>query len=151
MTPEEKKSAFEKTAFCKGLPENIVGEIATAAVERRYTQGETIVKAGDDVDGLYLMLSGQARVLNTFAGESKTVGTLKAFEVMGEVALIGGQKRSSTVIADEAVQALLLPSEDFHRLVESHPEIKSHLENLGQRRTTTNLEIHLGDLPDIED
>ena len=150
MTAEEKKAAFGKTAFCKGLDDEVIGMIAEAAVERNFAQGDTIVQAGDDVDGLHLFVSGQARVLNTFAGESKTVGMLKPFEVMGEVALIGGQKRSSTVIADEEVQTLLLQTADFHRLVDAHKEIRQHLEQLGQRRTTTNLEMHLGDLPEID-
>ena len=150
MTNEEKKTAFAKTAFCKNLGDDVINEIATAAVERNFAKGDTIVKAGDDVDGLHLFVSGQARVVNTFAGESKTVGMLKPYEVMGEVALIGAQKRSSTVIADQPVQTLLLQTADFHRLVEAHNEIRQHLEQLGQRRTTTNLEMHLGDLPEID-
>lgn len=150
MNAEEKKAAFGKTAFCQDLADNIVAEIAASSVERNFAQGETLVNAGDDEDGLYLIVSGQARVVNSFAGESKTVGMLKPFEVMGEVALMGGQKRSSTVIADENVHSLLLQSADFHRLVAAHAEIRSHLEKLGQRRTTTNLEIHMGDLPEID-
>ena len=150
MTPEEKKAAFVKTPFCKGLADEIINEIASAAVERSFAKGEALVKAGDEVDGLHLIISGQASVINSFAGDSKTVGMLKPFEVMGEVALIGGQKRASTVVADEPVQTLLLPSADFKRLSAAHSEIVEHLEKLGQRRTTTNLEIHLGDLPDID-
>lgn len=151
MRLEEKISAFAATPFCKGLEQSIIQKIAEAAEARHFTQGQTLVKAGDDVDGLYLVIEGQARVLNSFAGESKIVGCLKPNEVMGEVALIGGQKRSSTVIADNAMITLLLPVQDFRTLVAKHPEIQQHLEQLGQRRTTTNLELHLGELPEIED
>lgn len=151
MRLEDKISAFAATAFCKGLEQSIIKEIAAAAEDRHFTQGQTLVQTGDDVDGLYLVIEGQARVLNSFAGESKIVGSLKPNEVMGEVALIGGQKRSSTVIADNAMITLLLPAQNFHTLVAKYPEIQQRLEQLGQRRTTTNLELHLGELPDIED
>ncbi|MFH1809611.1 MAG: cyclic nucleotide-binding domain-containing protein [Pseudomonadota bacterium] len=152
MQDKAKGDAIAGTKLFGALATDRISEIAMLAMPRSYFAEQPVVQMGDDADGLYVVVSGTARVESLFAGSKKVVGQLTPGDVFGEVALLGGaDKRTATVIAENDLQCLLLPLGPMKDLLQRHPEVREHLEALGQRRTTTNLQLHLGELPEIED
>lgn len=151
MDNEKKFLALKASKLGTGLADEVLMAIAGVSEKKHFSEGQPIVETGDPCDGLYVLVEGTAHVENTFAGTKKIVGKLADGDFFGEVALLGAEKRSSSVVADSELDCLLLPVQPMHRLFEEFPGIKGHLEGVGHSRTTTNLEVHLGELPELEE
>lgn len=131
-----------------GLGKDIVESLVDMAQPMDYDDGQAVVTAGDACDDMYLVVAGQARVDNTFAGQTRSVAMLKAGDYFGEVGLLGGGKRSSTVVAEGRLTCLLFPAQPMRILLDQFPAMKSLLEQAGTKRQTTNIELHLGEAPE---
>lgn len=104
------------------------------------------MRAGEPDYGLYLVVDGE---LDVFAAEDvpdradtlplRTLGPGSAF---GEVALLTGQPRQTTVRARTGVKLLRLGKTDFDRLVAVSPALS------GRVRELANRHLALGAMPD---
>jgi len=91
--------------------------------EFRYKPGATIVREGARGQELFVLLDGKASV----SRKGKRITRLVPGDFFGEMAVIDGGPRSATVIADEAVDCLVLKQADFRSMVEGDPSIAWHL------------------------
>lgn len=78
-----------------------------------FTDGQEIVREGDDGDSLYIVLSGRASVESAGA----QIIDLGPGQHFGEMALIDRAQRSTDVVAKEASSLLCLRRKDFFDLV----------------------------------
>lgn len=91
--------------------------------EYRYKPGATIVREGAKGQELFVLLEGKA----TLSRKGKTITRLMPGDFFGEMAVIDGGPRSATVVADEALDCLVLKQGDFRAMVEGDPSIAWHL------------------------
>jgi CRP-like cAMP-binding protein len=122
---------------------------------RRFTShdvapGTVIIHEGEEGRGLFVVLSGELEVAKLSEGKPLPVGTLRAGEVFGEVALVRGGATVATVTAARASTVLFLAREIVARLVAAAPEIRSYLEALADQREVDN-RLAVGDLEIGED
>jgi predicted acylesterase/phospholipase RssA/CRP-like cAMP-binding protein len=115
--------------------------------------GDALVRQGDDADSLFVILEGRLSVLFEHdGGERQQLTELGAGDVVGEVALIAGGKRSATVSAAEPSTLASLPVALLDRLLRMHPDMASRLADLVSRRLRNNqLATQLESLFDILD
>lgn len=75
--------------------------LAEASLETlRFEFGDTLVAAGDEADGVYVMREGRARVVGVGEdGAEVSLNVLHAGDVFGERGLVEGGKRTATVRA----------------------------------------------------
>lgn len=151
MQAEEIESAIRATVVFSDLGDEHIERLRGIAEVLSFTPGQDVVVEGDPCDGLYIVVRGVAQVRHSFAGSTRTVGKLTKADFFGETALINDQARTATVVADDHLLCLRLPAEPLRELMASDDAIREQLEGTGQRRATTNLELHLGDLPEIDD
>jgi len=71
----------------------------TIASEEKYKDGQIIFREGSAGDWLYIILSGSVEIFKTVRGEKFTLDTLGPGEVFGEIAFLGGGKRTATTQA----------------------------------------------------
>lgn len=102
-----------------GLNNRIRRRLADTGKRRTYAAGDEIVREGSSGTALYIVLSGEGRVER--GGER--LGTVKAGDFFGELALIEEHPRSASVIADSETECLLFPAWEFTALLDEHPEI----------------------------
>lgn len=102
-----------------GLEGRVRRRLAEVGKRRSYGADETIVREGSTGTALYIVLSGSARVER----EGAAIGTLKAGDFFGELALIEEHPRSATVVATEPTECLLFPAWEFTALLNEHPEV----------------------------
>lgn len=95
-------------------------QVLRTAREQTYAPGEVVVREGDPATRLYLISSGTARVE---VGDHGQVGTLKAGDFFGELALIEEHGRTATVIAETELTCLLISAWEFRASLEEHPEM----------------------------
>ena len=101
--------------------------------------GDALVHQGDDADSLFVILEGRLSVsLDHEAREEQQLAELGAGDVVGEVALIAGGKRSATVRAVEPSTLAHLSVALLDRLLGLHPAMASRLADLVSRRLRHN-------------
>jgi CRP/FNR family transcriptional regulator len=114
--------------------------VASVAVPRSFEAGQVVFREGDDSDTCYVVCSGHARAIRSHSdGRTITLATFGAGEVFGELAMFGNEKRSATVEAIEAVEAIAILGPDMRRVLREHPEISAKLvTTLGRRLRAAN-------------
>lgn len=115
------------------LPADEIHELLGRVSKRAYKKGTTIFRQGEPGDGLYIITSGTVSVINTKDG-MKLLATLKDGDLVGEMALLTGEPRSATIVADTDVTALVLYKNDFDHVIEHNQKLKLSLAELTQNR-----------------
>jgi len=99
-----------------GVPDTQLESIVRLAVYRKVSRHTTIVRAGDSTDSLYVIISGNARVLNSDAEGREVILTLLGpGEFFGEMGLIDGSPRSADVVTSETCELLVITKAEFKR------------------------------------
>jgi len=96
-----------------------------------FAADETIIAQGEPASGLYLIASGEVEVrIANEAGDSVVVATLGPGEVFGEISLLKNQPTTAFVMAKNTVGALVLPTQEFQRVLAEHPAVGQYLMGL---------------------
>lgn len=107
-----------------GLPREMLSALLDRMEERSFAPGEPLIRQDAPGDALYVLLHGSATVEVDDGGRGpRRVAEVRSGEVIGELALISGERRTASVIAREGVRVLALDAEDFHRICRRHPRI----------------------------
>ena len=97
-----------------------------ASQERAYPPGSVILSEGEYGDSLFLIGSGSVQVaLRGTAGQHLPLAILQAAEFFGEIAVLERRPGSATVTAKEHCTLLEVKGEEFRKLLEAHPDIRS--------------------------
>ena len=111
------------------LPDSFFSRIEDRLEHLSFKIGQTVLKSGDHGDGLYIIYSGKARVVDdTHEGKPVTLTTLTKGDHFGERSLLYGEPAASTVRAAGNLVVLKLPEDDFQQLVEDVPGFRERLE-----------------------
>jgi alkyl hydroperoxide reductase subunit AhpC/uncharacterized protein (DUF924 family) len=105
----------------------------------KFRAGETIISEGDEGDTAFLIVSGSAEVTVGPEAKAKTVGTLSAGEVFGEMCLIEPGPRSATVKAVTNAECVATSHDDFIPSMQKDPErAMTVMKSLVRRLRETN-------------
>jgi CRP/FNR family transcriptional regulator len=104
---------LERVPLFTDLGRRELMRLAATCVERDYSAGTYLVRQGQPGVGLFVIVSGHAKVSQEQAGSSRDLGQLGPGDVFGEMALLDDLPRSASVVATDQVRALLLPVYDF--------------------------------------
>lgn len=102
----------------KGLNDEEIEKIKNEGELWNIKKGEILVKEGEEGDSLYIILEGSFLVLS----KDNVIKVLKEGEIVGEIAIILGGKRSATCKAIEDSVIFRMKKEVFFRFTEKHPE-----------------------------
>jgi len=117
-------SLLSRVPIFASLDEPTLRRLSELCRTRTFKRGEVLFHEGDPGNALYLIESGQVKiVLVSDEGEETILNVQGPEECLGELALIDGAPRSATAVALERVQALALYRDDFLALVENHPPV----------------------------
>lgn len=91
--------------------------------------------AGSASDEVLLVESGAVKVLLTAPdGAQSMIGLYGRGELIGELGVLRGEPRSATVVGQRDGDALHVPASAFRALVERHPEVLVHLNEILHER-----------------
>ncbi len=110
--------------------------LATSARLAPFAPKEVITRQGATAHWLYVLLKGRALVrVTTDEGEERQVAVLEAPSFFGEMALMTGQPREATVIAENDVDCLRVDRNDLAGIIKNRPEVTKEIsEVLAKRR-----------------
>lgn len=107
-----------------GLPEAELRAFAPLLRERRFPKGSVILMQGDPGDALYLIGTGQVKVvLIGDDGREVILSVLGQGSFFGEMSLLDDQPRSAHVVAMEEATLLQLRREDFQTRLRTSPDV----------------------------
>ena len=110
------------------LREGDLAVLAEVTHERSYPKNSMILFASDPGDALYVILSGQVKVVLGAADGREVILSIRSQgEFFGEMSLIDDEPRSAHVISMEDSRLLVLRRSDFSRCLREIPDIATGL------------------------
>ena len=108
----------------EGVPEEDVRRLIQVARRRTFRRGEVVFHGDDPGDSMHLIVSGRfaVRVMAPL-GDQVTIAIRGPGESFGEMALVGGGRRSATVEALDAAETYCVYKDDFDLLRRSYPQV----------------------------
>ncbi len=97
---------------------------------RALTSGEFLFKRGDKADGLYIVASGQLRILQQEGGEAHVLGHVGQGQLLGEMAVLTEEPRTADAVAIRDTVVLRLSADVFNNLTKAFPHLMMHVVRL---------------------
>jgi small-conductance mechanosensitive channel/CRP-like cAMP-binding protein len=101
--------------------------LASSAGSHTYAPGETIIRAGDAGDSMFVVNRGGVEVRVSDNGRPRTVASLGEGAFFGEMALLTGQPRAANVVAVEETEVLEIGHDALRQLFEANPDLAESL------------------------
>jgi CRP/FNR family transcriptional regulator, cyclic AMP receptor protein len=121
--PDDSRDLIAALPFLARLAEESRRALARSARVRDVAAGTTVFAQGDPADALYVVVSGEFRVVvGSPTGDEATVAVIRAGEACGELGLIDGQPRSATVVAAQRSRLLSITRNDFLEWLRPRPD-----------------------------
>lgn len=109
----------ERVKAFEGLSPAEIGDLLGSSEKCSFAAGAHIVKEGNVGSHMYIILSGEARVLKTGRDGEVELARLTPADSFGEMALADNEARSASVVADS--DCILVRIND--QIINSRPEI----------------------------
>jgi CRP/FNR family transcriptional regulator, cyclic AMP receptor protein len=119
MAGRDVEQALAKVPLFDMCSKREIGSLAKAAKLVTFSDGRVMAREGEKGTGLCLLLDGTANV--TIGGARKT--SLGPGDFFGEVSLLDGAPRASSVVATSPVRAAVVSEQAFHKLIKKEPSI----------------------------
>jgi CRP-like cAMP-binding protein len=123
LSRQEKLAWLEKVPLLRQCGAKVLEHIADASGELAFADGDVIVLQGQVGNGLYIVTSGEVRIV---AG-GEELAHLGPGEFFGELSVIDQQPRNATVYAVGPTVCLALASWDLLALLEREPQLAMNL------------------------
>jgi CRP-like cAMP-binding protein len=117
--------------------------------ERRYEQGEVIFDQGEDSQALYVVISGKVLICRQGEPETGKVAEIGPGRAFGELAILGGYRRSAQARAAQDCVLQTLSRRDFDGLAESHKAIAFKITLQIARQLARQLREQTGIISDL--
>jgi CRP/FNR family transcriptional regulator, cyclic AMP receptor protein len=101
------------------LPDRQLRRVARLAILAEFRAGTTIVREGARGHSFFVIVAGRARVERGGAVSAR----LASGDGFGEMALLDGEPRSATVVAETDIAALRIAADPFRALLRREPAI----------------------------
>ena len=110
---------LRKVWIFEGLERADVSRIASVVVARSYKKGKAVVSEGEQAVAFYVIVDGKVEI--TKGGV--VLNTLGAGESFGEMSLLDGYPRATSVVATEDTNCLVMTRWDFTAELKTNPSI----------------------------
>jgi CRP-like cAMP-binding protein len=118
------ENALSRVSLFSNLEPKYIKGIAQICTERDFAAGDQLMKQGEDGIGLFIILTGKVKIEKTdMSGRQVELAANGPGDIMGELAVLDGAKRTATVTATEPTKCLVLAAWEFMSFMKVHPEV----------------------------
>jgi len=114
-------AAIEESPALRVLSPQARADFADALVRVNVTAGQSLFHQGDPGDAIYLVLSGRIKLVRNRTSQPQLLAEMGKGELLGELAILTGEPRSTTAIAVRDSHLARLDKAAFERLVAANP------------------------------
>lgn len=130
---------LKRVPIFSGLNESDLEIIANLTKEEIFPLNSYFFSQGDPGNKMYVILSGEVKVIRKNNRGEEEIARLRAGEFFGEMALLLNSPRTATCIATLETKVISLKREDFLQLVKSNKDLalrlkKEYLERIMENR-----------------
>ena len=109
--------------FLRQLGQEDADALLRRVRRRRFAKAQPILRAGAAGEDVVLVLSGRVKLVAYGADRREVVLALRGpGELLGDMAALGGQRRTATAIAVDDVEAGFLHGDEFREFLHDHPD-----------------------------
>ncbi|MBI3359499.1 MAG: protein kinase, partial [Chloroflexi bacterium] len=128
IATQDRIALLRKVNLFASLDEAALGTLADQMIERAFDAGQTLFYEGAPGDVCFVIASGQVQVAKQVdASKEVVLSERPPGSIVGEMALLGGQRRSATVRAVERTVTLELSKQGLDAVMASHPEVTNEV------------------------
>ncbi len=98
-------------------------EPALEKMVRTYRKNTMLFAEGEPGEELFIIQSGSIKISKIIANNEVLLATLKAGDILGEMALLEGKPRTASAAAYEDCTVMAVNKENFNQMSVSHPQI----------------------------
>ncbi len=122
MTTLSIPALLRRVPLFESLSEAQAQALSGSLEKVRFKRSDCLIETGGHSDSLLIILSGEVRVVVTGeTGKEAVLATLGAGECVGEMGLLDNAPHDATVIAQTAVDVLVLNRRAFQTCINQHP------------------------------
>jgi CRP-like cAMP-binding protein len=114
------REALAQVPLFAPLSSRHLKRLAGVTEEHKYMEGAPVVREGEIGDTFYVILEGEAKVVNK-AG--RVLARLVPGEFFGEISLLDGGPRTATVVGVTPLLMLGLPRKAFQDVLSAEPAV----------------------------
>lgn len=115
---------LKKFYLFEKIDENILEGLYAEVTHKVLSSGETLFQQGTPSDALYFVIKGHLKATSKQEDSSQTLlGEISVGEIVGEMQILVGGKRTAEVSAVSETELVRLPKAAFERLAEQYPDI----------------------------
>jgi CRP-like cAMP-binding protein len=130
---------FHPLPFFSELGPDAFLAVLRSLVVRRLEDGAVVTRQGEPGTALYLVASGEVRVVVADAGGEREIAHLFESSLFGEMALITDQPRSASVVVVGEADIIEVSKEALARVTRQIPALKEVLDRFTRERLIKNL------------
>ena len=132
----QKIDIFEK------FDENEINLLLSNSHTKNYEPNQNIVNQNDDGSSLFIILSGNARVLLNKDGKDIKLGLLSPGDTFGEFSLLTGDKRSATVMTINHLECIEISKDVLKIIIDKNSNLIEELAIVMAERQQSNQELN---------
>jgi CRP/FNR family transcriptional regulator, cyclic AMP receptor protein len=115
---------LKNTQLFEDLSPEEIEQISKITPYKKYNAGEIIYHMEDSADALYFIRDGMVKISMYFPnGKEMILGLFGKYDTFGELLLLPSERRPNQAEAVTDSTLIVLPEEDFQRLLTQHPKI----------------------------
>jgi CRP/FNR family cyclic AMP-dependent transcriptional regulator len=143
--PSFNKFDFLASTWLKGLPDDIVEAAANAADTVQLQDGYRLFRRGDKPLAFYGVVAGAVRFIRVNdAGKEMILDVAAPGSFFGEISILGNKTRGYDALCSGGTRLLVLSSDAFRELFETHAEFRWH----AVRKLCSRINIYYDSLED---
>ncbi len=144
-------TALKTFPLFQGLSDDTLAMVSRSAMMRRIPRGQSVVHAGERSDFVYLVLTGNLKVVvSDEDGREVILTILGQGELFGEMGMFGEQPRSATVVAVMPSDLVMIAKNDFRTIMQGNFEVAWRImANLADRLRNADRKIESLALMDV--
>ena len=116
---------LDQTLLARGLDATELAVLQAELTQLAVPRGAALFRAGDPGDAIYVSVHGEIGV--HLAGSTRRLASFAPGVMVGEMAVLEGQRRSADAVAETDLEVLRLSAEAFERLRTAHPALAAKL------------------------
>lgn len=124
----------DESFIFRSLDDNIRARLKAEAQMRSFAPGSVIIREGDEGEEMMIVTRGKVQVSQRTLQGNVPLAQLGRKAVIGEVSVITGTPRTSTVVAIDNVSVVCLPASSMQAILDTSPKMKALLLKLIESR-----------------
>jgi CRP/FNR family transcriptional regulator len=120
FSQDTKAQALGRAPLFEGLSKKDLLALAKATEDLEVAAGKVLCREGSIGHEFFVIVEGEVEIVQ----KGKSIGTRRAPDFIGEIALIENVRRTATVTATTPLRLFVLTRQSFWGLVERHPQVE---------------------------